>query len=157
MEPFPQSQPRESQPRETPPPEKDVVYEINVGTVETLPPDSEAYVRLSPDSDKNKIIFDFGIPQGASGANGLSGSPGAAAPILNMDALSDAVVKKLPPITITIMDDVNEDGVYTDEWGNVVATKSSMSGNINSEVFSQHRRLGEEFKLGTMTIIEGIK
>ena len=66
-------------------------------------------------------------------------------------------MKRLPPITITLMDDINGDGVYTDEQGNVIATKSSMSGNINSEVFTQHRRLGEEFKLGTMTIVEGIK
>ena len=52
---------------------------IQIGTVETLPAGSNAYVR-NVGTDRN-AIFDMGIPQGANGTDGLDGQDGDAATI----------------------------------------------------------------------------
>lgn len=52
-------------------------FDLAVGTVEELPPDSDPYVEITkPEDGPGQTVMDFGIPQGPTGATGPTGPQG---------------------------------------------------------------------------------
>ena len=116
-------------------PHPPVPADLRVGDVSTLPAGSDATAQIRR-TDEGGYVIDLGIPRGDAGQSGGVGDPGADAE-LDIEAVAAGVVDRLPPITITLMDDMNGDGVYTDASGRVIAAKSAVAGDPRSEGVSR--------------------
>ena len=77
---------------------------IQIGTITTLETEQEAYVELDSNSTRLNPIFNFGIPKGKSGEDGVDGQDGYT-PVKGVDYFTEEDIASLNLVLKEYVDD----------------------------------------------------